>query len=95
MLEDRKVPCGILQGAHLQAVPPLPVGEGGASGATEERHTAKRATLNPVLARNPNVKVSATVASNHSAIVRKDFRAVAAAVREIGGTRAIGERRTI
>jgi pimeloyl-ACP methyl ester carboxylesterase len=64
------------------------VGEGGALGATEEGHTAMRATLNPVLARNLNVKVSATVASNHSAIVRKDFRAVAAAVNEVAGTRA-------
>lgn len=59
------------------------VGEGGALGATEEGHTAMRATLDPVLARNLNVKVSATVASNHTGIVRKDFRAVAAAVKEV------------
>ncbi|MFC4121545.1 alpha/beta fold hydrolase [Nonomuraea zeae] len=44
------------------------------------------ATLDPVLARNPNIKVSAKVASNHSKIVRKDFRAVADAVRELAGT---------
>lgn len=62
------------------------VGEGGALGATEEGHAAMRATLDPVLARNPNVKVSATVASNHTGIVRKDFRAIAAAVREIAGS---------
>ncbi|HEY2442422.1 MAG TPA: alpha/beta hydrolase, partial [Streptosporangiaceae bacterium] len=61
------------------------VGEGGALGATEEGHTAMRATLGPVLARNPNVQVSATVASNHTGIVRKDFRAIAAAVREVAG----------
>ncbi|CAM4420688.1 alpha/beta hydrolase [Nocardia ninae] len=41
-----------------------------------------RAALDPVLAANPNVTVSAKVASNHSHILRKDFRAVAAAVRE-------------
>jgi hypothetical protein len=35
-----------------------------------------------VLARNPNLKVSAKVASNHSQILRKDFRAIAQAVRE-------------
>lgn len=62
------------------------VGEGGALGATEEGHAAMRATLDPVLARNPNVRVSATVASNHTGIVRRDFRAIAAAVREIAGS---------
>lgn len=41
-----------------------------------------RAALEPVLAHNPNVTVSAKVASNHSHILRKDFRAVAEAVRE-------------
>ncbi len=66
------------------------VGSGGAMGATKEGHTAMRATLDPVLARNPNVKVSATVKSNHTGIVRKDFRAIAAAVREVAGTRAPG-----
>ncbi|MFF7995610.1 alpha/beta fold hydrolase [Kitasatospora xanthocidica] len=42
-----------------------------------------RAGLDPVLARNPNIKISAKVASNHSKILRKDFRAVAATVREL------------
>ncbi|GAB2649103.1 hypothetical protein GCM10009743_25970 [Kribbella swartbergensis] len=32
--------------------------------------------------RNPNIEVSAKVAGNHGAILRKDFRAVADAVRE-------------
>ncbi|MFI6365972.1 alpha/beta fold hydrolase [Nocardia sp. NPDC050630] len=59
------------------------VGSGAAQGATEEGHAAMRATLDPVLARNPNVRVSAKVASNHTGIVRKDFRAIAAAVREV------------
>jgi len=36
-----------------------------------------------VLARNTNLKVSAKVASNHSRILRDDFRAVADAVREL------------
>jgi pimeloyl-ACP methyl ester carboxylesterase len=69
------------------------VGEGGALGATEEGHTAMRATLDPVLARNPNVTVSATVTSNHTGILRKDFRAIAAAVKEVAdvaGTRDHG-----
>jgi hypothetical protein len=42
-----------------------------------------RASLDEVTARNPNLKVSAKVASNHGAILRKDFRAIAEAVREV------------
>jgi len=59
------------------------VGSGAAQGATEEGHAAMRATLDPVVARNPNVQVSAKVASNHTGIVRKDFRAIATAAREV------------
>ncbi|MFJ9953640.1 alpha/beta fold hydrolase [Kitasatospora sp. NPDC091207] len=46
-----------------------------------------RANLDPVLARHPNIRVSAKVASNHSKILRHDFRAVADAVRELAVTR--------
>ncbi|MCU1647786.1 MAG: alpha/beta hydrolase [Nocardia sp.] len=59
------------------------VGSGAAQGATEEGHAAMRATLDPIIARNPNVQMSAKVTSNHTDIVRKDFRAIAAAVGEI------------
>jgi pimeloyl-ACP methyl ester carboxylesterase len=59
-------------------------------GAGEEEMAQARAALDPVLARNPNLQVSATVASNHSKILRKDFRAVADAVREIAGSRGHG-----
>ncbi|MFD8734181.1 alpha/beta fold hydrolase [Streptomyces sp. NPDC059618] len=59
------------------------VATGASLGGTEEGLAAMRATLDPILARNPHVKVSATVASKHTTIVRKDFRAVAAAVREV------------
>jgi pimeloyl-ACP methyl ester carboxylesterase len=45
-----------------------------------------RTTLDPVLARNPNLKVSAKVASNHSKILRNDSRAVAQTVRELAPT---------
>ncbi|MFD4402494.1 alpha/beta fold hydrolase [Nocardia sp. NPDC058499] len=41
-----------------------------------------RASLDPVLHRNPNLRVSTKVASNHTQILRRDFRAVAAAIRE-------------
>ncbi|THD70919.1 alpha/beta hydrolase [Phenylobacterium sp.] len=45
-----------------------------------------RTVLEPILARNPNVRVSAKVASNHTGILRKDYRAVADAVRELAAT---------
>ncbi|MFI6165621.1 alpha/beta fold hydrolase [Nocardia sp. NPDC051052] len=52
-------------------------------GGGADEMEAVRASLEPVLARNPNIQVSAKVASNHSHVLRKDFRAIAAAVREI------------
>jgi pimeloyl-ACP methyl ester carboxylesterase len=51
-------------------------------GAESGEMEQARATLDAVLARNPNLEVSAKVASNHSHILRKDFRAIAEAVRE-------------
>ena len=66
------------------------VASGGALGGSKEGHTAMRSTLDPVLARNPNVKVSATVTSNHSTVVRKDFHAIATAVREVDGIQSRG-----
>jgi pimeloyl-ACP methyl ester carboxylesterase len=42
-----------------------------------------RTVLDPILSHNPNVRISAKVASNHTGILRKDFRAVADAVREL------------
>ncbi len=57
-------------------------------GADQGEMAQVRATLDPVLARNPNLRVSARVASNHSKILSKDFRAVADAVRELAATRA-------
>lgn len=42
-----------------------------------------RTSLGAVTARNPNIQIGAKVASNHGAILKKDFRAVAAAVRDV------------
>lgn len=47
-----------------------------------------RASLDPVLRRNPNLRVSTKAASNHTHILIEDFRAVAAAVRETAGAHA-------
>lgn len=52
----------------------------GSKGDEQERI---RAGLDPVFERNPNIRLSAKVASNHGAILRKDFHAVAEAVREV------------
>ncbi|WP_246349929.1 alpha/beta fold hydrolase [Nocardia barduliensis] len=51
-------------------------------GGGEDEMEQVRASLDPVLARNANIQVGAKVASNHSHILRKDFRAVAEIVRE-------------
>ncbi len=58
------------------------LGAGAHLGAGQEEMEQVRAALDPVLARNPNLRVSTKVASNHSHILRKDFRAIAEAVRE-------------
>ena len=63
------------------------VATGGNLGGSRDEMESMRASLTPVLARNPYIKVSAKVASNHGTILRKDFRAVADAVRALAGAR--------
>ncbi|MEV0590579.1 alpha/beta fold hydrolase [Nonomuraea cavernae] len=58
------------------------VATGANLGGGAEEMEQMRASLNPVLRRNPHLRVSTKVESNHTQILRKDFRAVAAAVRE-------------
>ncbi|MFJ9367286.1 alpha/beta fold hydrolase [Nocardia sp. NPDC101769] len=58
------------------------VANGANLGAAEEEMAAVRESLEPLLVSNANLTVSATVASNHSKILTKDFHAVAEAVRE-------------
>lgn len=55
---------------------------GGNVGSSQEEMEQVRTALDPVLARKPNLRVSVKVASNHGSILRKDFRAIADAVRE-------------
>ena len=59
------------------------VGSGASLGGSEEEMQRMRGSLDPVLRRNSNLRVSAQVDSNHTHILRRDFRAVAAAVREV------------
>ncbi|MEU9127830.1 alpha/beta fold hydrolase [Kitasatospora sp. NPDC048540] len=61
---------------------------GGNLGGEAELMEQIRGNLDPVLARNPNIRLSAKVPSNHSKILRKDFRALADAVRELTTTTA-------
>ncbi|MEU9125910.1 alpha/beta hydrolase [Streptomyces sp. NPDC048506] len=62
------------------------VATGGNLGGDPKLMEQIRANLDPVVARNPNIRVSAKVASNHSKILSKEFRAVANAVRELAAT---------
>ena len=59
------------------------VASGTSFGSRGDEQEQIRTSLNAVTARNPNIKVSEKVASNHGAILRKDFRAIAGAVREV------------
>lgn len=59
------------------------VASGEALGSRDNEQEEMRATLDPVLERNPNLKISAKVTSNHGSILRKDSPAVAQAVREV------------
>jgi pimeloyl-ACP methyl ester carboxylesterase len=62
---------------------------GDSYGSKDGEQDGARAALEPLLASNPNLKVSAKVASNHGAILRKDYRAIAHAIREIA---SVGDR---
>lgn len=55
---------------------------GNSLGSEDGEMEKVRTSLDPVFAGNPNIELSAKVASNHSKILSKDFRAVARAVRE-------------
>ena len=59
------------------------VASGTSLGSRGDEQERIRTSLDAVTARNPNIKVSKKVASNHGAILRKDFRAVAEAVKEV------------
>jgi pimeloyl-ACP methyl ester carboxylesterase len=56
---------------------------GASFGSKGDEQELIRTGLNPVFERKPNIRLSAKVPSNHGAILKKDFPAVAAAVREV------------
>lgn len=56
---------------------------GSSFGSKGDQQERIRAELDPVFERKANIQLSAKVPSNHGAILRKDFRAVAEAVREV------------
>ncbi|MFD5522445.1 alpha/beta fold hydrolase [Streptomyces sp. NPDC127066] len=58
------------------------VASGASLGSKGDEQERIRAALDAVTARNPHIRISAKVASNHDAILKKDFTAVAQAVRE-------------
>ncbi|MGK8521433.1 alpha/beta fold hydrolase [Nocardia asteroides] len=58
------------------------VASGTSFGSRGDEQERIRAGLDAVCDRNPNIRISAKVDSNHGAILRKDFRAITQAVRE-------------
>ncbi|MEU6381862.1 alpha/beta hydrolase [Streptomyces sp. NPDC046909] len=59
------------------------VASGTSLGSKGDEQERIRTSLAGVAARNPHIEISAKVASNHDAILKKDFAAVAKAVREV------------
>ncbi|MEV4013487.1 alpha/beta hydrolase [Nonomuraea angiospora] len=59
------------------------VASGTSFGSRSDEQERMRTSLDTVTASNPNIHISAKVAGNHGAILRKDFRAIAEAVREV------------
>jgi pimeloyl-ACP methyl ester carboxylesterase len=59
------------------------VASGTSLGSKGDEQEVIRTSLDGVTARNPNITIGAKVASNHGAILRKDFRAIATCVREV------------
>ncbi|MFD2078189.1 alpha/beta hydrolase fold [Actinopolymorpha cephalotaxi] len=59
------------------------IASGTSFGSRGDEQERIRAGLDGVFERNPNIRLGAKVASNHGAILRKDFPAIAEAVRDV------------
>ena len=68
------------------------VASGEALGSRDDLQEQMRRTIDPILARNPNLKVSTKVSSNHGSILRKDSPAVADVVRELAASTSAQDR---
>ncbi|WP_037864796.1 alpha/beta fold hydrolase [Streptomyces sp. NRRL S-340] len=66
------------------------VASGTSFGSRGDEQERIRAGLDAVTARNPNIRIGAKVASNHGAVLKKDFQAIASAVHEVA---ALGQER--
>ena len=62
------------------------VASGTSLGSHGDEQERIRTSLDGVVARNANIKIHAKVASNHGAILKKEFPAIAEAVREVAAT---------
>ncbi|GGT04639.1 alpha/beta fold hydrolase [Streptomyces chromofuscus] len=60
------------------------VASGTSFGSRGDEQERIRTSLDAVIGRNPNIRIGAKVDSNHGAILRKDYSAIAEAVREVG-----------
>ncbi|NES15217.1 MULTISPECIES: alpha/beta fold hydrolase [Micromonospora] len=61
------------------------VASGTSFGSRGDEQERIRTSLDAVTTRNPNIQIAAKVTSNHGAILKKDYAAVAEAVREVAG----------
>ena len=62
------------------------VASGTSLGSKGDEQERIRASVDQVTARNPHIRVAAKVDSKHGAILKKDFLAIAQAVREVATT---------
>ncbi|GAB2570432.1 hypothetical protein Aab01nite_06060 [Paractinoplanes abujensis] len=62
------------------------VASGTSFGSRNDEQERIRAGLDAVMTRNSHIRLSAKVSSNHGALLRRDYRAVASAVREVAVT---------
>ncbi|WP_328453078.1 alpha/beta hydrolase [Amycolatopsis sp. NBC_00438] len=61
------------------------LGSGSSFGSKGDEQERIRTAVGAVTARNPHIELAVKVPSNHGAILRKDFRAVADTLREVAG----------
>lgn len=59
------------------------VASGTSFGSKRDEQEKIRSGLDATTTRNPNIRIGAKVPSNHGALLRKDFRAIADSVREV------------